>query len=377
MKHIFERLNKRYLIIGCAVLLLVGGLALVVNAKAGAAKETYWAVKAGDETVLLMSTEEGANKVIKGVETKYLTKGSKVQKVSVTPALSVKKGKYEKANASSDIPLFSKAKKGVNYLVSGVKAKKYYKVKKGDTVWGIATKMNLKIKEIKKMNPKLNLDKIHPGDKIKLYQVKPFVKVKTTEKITKKVKIKNKVKYKKSSKILEGHTKVKVKGHPGYKKVTGIYKKVNGKLKSKKILSSEVIKKPKTRVVYKGTKPNPSYRGQKVANYACKFVGNPYKYGGTSLTHGCDCSGFVMSVYAHFGVTLPHGARSMEGYGKHVSLKNARPGDIVIYTHHVAIYIGNGNVVHSRDEAQGICITSVYASVYPGQSIVDVRRIFY
>lgn len=91
-----------------------------------------------------------------------------------------------------------------------------------------------------------------------------------------------------------------------------------------------------------------SEMGQAVANYALQFVGNPYVYGGTSLTNGADCSGFVMSVYANFGVSLPHsdaGDRT-QGYGVD-GLANAQPGDIVCYSGHVGIYIGGGQIVHA------------------------------
>ena len=83
--------------------------------------------------------------------------------------------------------------------------------------------------------------------------------------------------------------------------------------------------------------------GQSVASYACQFVGNPYVYGGTSLTNGADCSGFVMSVYANFGVSLPHSSSGDRSVGTAVDgLANAQPGDIICYSGHVAIYIGNG-----------------------------------
>ena len=112
--------------------------------------------------------------------------------------------------------------------------------------------------------------------------------------------------------------------------------------------------------------------GQSVANFACQFVGNPYVWGGTSLTNGADCSGFVMSVYSNFGVSLPHSSSADRNVGSAVNgLENAQPGDIICYSGHVAIYIGGGQIVHASTAKTGIIISN--ASY---RSILSIRRIF-
>ena len=112
--------------------------------------------------------------------------------------------------------------------------------------------------------------------------------------------------------------------------------------------------------------------GSAVANYACQFVGNPYVYGGTSLTNGADCSGFVMAVYAKFGISLPHSSSAMRSCGRGVSVSDMQPGDIVCYSGHVGIYIGNNSIVHASNPSTGIKITS--PANY--RTILAVRRIF-
>ena len=104
--------------------------------------------------------------------------------------------------------------------------------------------------------------------------------------------------------------------------------------------------------------------GAQIASYATQFVGNPYVYGGASLTGGADCSGFTMAVFSHFGISLPHNAAAQSGCGTQVSLSDIQPGDLLFYDNgggigHVTIYIGNGQVCHASNERTGITISSI------------------
>ena len=110
--------------------------------------------------------------------------------------------------------------------------------------------------------------------------------------------------------------------------------------------------------------------GQAVIDYACQFIGNPYVWGGTSLTNGADCSGFVQSVYAHFGISLPRTTYDMVNSGYGVSYAEALPGDLILYDGHVGLYMGDGTIVNAMNEADGIGICSAtYAD------IIAVRRV--
>ena len=112
--------------------------------------------------------------------------------------------------------------------------------------------------------------------------------------------------------------------------------------------------------------------GEAVVAYAKKFVGNPYRYGGTSLTNGADCSGFTQSVYKKFGVNLPRTSAAQRKAGKKVSsLKSAKAGDLICYYGHVAIYMGDNKIVHASSKKTGIKIS--YNASY--RAIASIRRV--
>ena len=126
------------------------------------------------------------------------------------------------------------------------------------------------------------------------------------------------------------------------------------------------------------TAPEPvpaSSTGGEAASYAMQFLGNPYAWGGSSLTNGADCSGFVMSVYSNYGVSLPHNSAAQSAYGTSVAASEAQPGDLFFYgkgrISHVGIYIGNGQIIHASNKRTGIKISSAYY-----QNPVAVKRMF-
>ena len=115
----------------------------------------------------------------------------------------------------------------------------------------------------------------------------------------------------------------------------------------------------------------PASNGQAIVDYACQFIGNPYVWGGTSLTDGADCSGFVQSVFAHFGISLPRTTYDQIYAGVEVSYDQAMPGDLICYDGHIGIYIGNGQIVNAQNPEQGIGISpATYTTILSGRRSV-------
>ncbi|GEM_PF-1131706 len=206
------------------------------------------------------------------------------------------------------------------------------------------------------------------------------VTTKTDVDVTKKVE--PETVYEETDNLFAGNKELKSEGEAGKKIVTNEVTIVNGEETDSKPVAEKVTENPVDRVVYLGTKARPADtawrdysgsilgedNGQNMVNYGLHFVGNPYRYGGTSLTNGTDCSGFIYSVYRHFGYNVPRlGFYKM---GKGVCLAEAKPGDVVYYPGHYAMYMGDGKIVHAYNSRAGICVSSVYA---PGR-ILTIRR---
>lgn len=121
-----------------------------------------------------------------------------------------------------------------------------------------------------------------------------------------------------------------------------------------------------------GTSTSDASLGQQIVDYAVQFVGNPYVWGGTSLTNGCDCSGFVQSVFAHFGINLSRTTYTQQYEGKEVSYADIQPGDVIYYSGHTAIYMGNNQIVHAANSRDGIKISNDPTYM----TIVTIRRFY-
>ena len=159
--------------------------------------------------------------------------------------------------------------------------------------------------------------------------------------------------------VLDGWIKIEIDSREGY--ISSDYVTINKRLKTgstlKELQYGEGISETRINLV----------------NFALQYVGNRYVWGGESLTYGVDCSGFTMKVYEQFGVYLPHYSGSQPAYGTMISASDAKPGDLFFYASgsridHVAIYIGNGQIVHASDYSTGTIISSLYYCGTPARA---------
>lgn len=351
--------SKIWIIVVAAVMLIGGGVLITLGstqpyalaADGGKVIQPY-SVKAGGKELAAVETADEAKAVISNLKKTYY-KGEKPADLKLTPAVSIEK----KDLARGEAPVKLDSTKSA-------------------------------VEKIVKQN--------RSGT--------PAVTVSYTRQVQKNKKVKYKEVYKKSSDIEKGEKRVACKGKNGSKHVTENITYENGQVVHVVILDEKVTKNAMTQVVYTGTKVSSetadtdSLRrssrkasseksssnsscdggmtlkngdGQAVVNYAKQFLGNPYVYGGCSLTNGTDCSGFTMSVHRKFGISLPHSSYAQRSAGRGVPYSKARPGDIICYSGHVALYIGNGRIIHASTPSTGI----IYGSAIH-KAIITVRRIF-
>lgn len=343
IKHIiFKKKKIEIAVAALAVVVVVFGVCAALKfttpyaiAMDGEKVTEPWSLTIGGEEAYVVASEKEGKEIIEGIKKAYATEGSNVLEATLEPKIKV----VEKELHRGEEP-------------------------------PVITEPEDAIEEIVATNATED----------------PMVVVTLTEEISEEQEIEYETTYENTSKLYIGEEKILEKGENGQQTVVTKVTNQNGKVIGSTVVSATINQEPKTQVVQKGTKAMSSAvatdvvnkggvamgvgSGSAVANFALQFVGNPYKYGGTSLTDGADCSGFVMSVYAHFGISLPRSSGAQASCGKAVSYSAAQPGDIICYSGHVGIYIGGGKIVHASTPSAGIVVGS--ATYKP---IKTVRRI--
>ena len=297
-----------------------------------------YALMVGDNELLLVKSKKDGENALNDVVETYTPKGTKLVSVDYDKKISVQE---------KELKLFQKVK---TVLTEEQAAQKIIERNMSDTPAFVATIVSEKIKE-KKIEPVV---KFKYDDSLGLFDYK-----------------------------------VITKGEEGTSGTRYEWVSQNGSIDSKKKTGTSIIKPVTNAVVKTGYDSAPKkmkwddyddykkvvsaeaadYKvGTDMVNFGKKYLGVPYKKRGTNIATGVDCVGFVRQVYKKFGITLPRSRNALAYVGKGVSLKDARPGDIVHYGHHVAIYIGNGKIIHS--ERRGIRIGNVRC-----RKIKAIRRV--
>ncbi len=209
----------------------------------------------------------------------------------------------------------------------------------------------------------------------------PAITILSTATVTETFKVKTK--YIKDDSMLAGDSKIEAKGNKGKREVVRQFTTVNGEVVDTNDLEVTVLKEANPKIIRKGTLGLPEgedwkkYEGDPIFNdgevlikTAQKYLGAPYKYGGHSLTSGIDCVQFIRQMYAKYGIKLPNGKNALKHVGTSVSFANAKPGDIICYPHHYALYMGNNTIIHATSKG-GVKIRHNAKFM----KIVTVRRI--
>lgn len=376
-----KRKIKLSVLVGIPVALFLF-MSIMMYASKSYATEEYWFVQAGDKELAVLSSETEAKQVVDGVKNAYVIKGAKVESITTDKDLKVvnKNFKY------GESPRIMSPDMAVRKIIKGVKAPKTYTVKEEDTAWGIAEDNGLGYEEFLDINKGFDPEKIMPGDEVVIEKMVPYIQVTTVQTFEKEEVVKAEVKYEDTDSLYEGQTEVKDQGEDGKKNVTLKQKSINGIVSDSKSIKENVTKEAKPQIVLRGTKKRQvanaytaarssysggsttynvpsaagySGSGASVASYASQFVGAPYVWGGTNLSTGVDCSGFVVAVYRALGYNI---TRSFGSYGRYVSPSSLQPGDVVVYANHYSIYLGGGREVHALNPRQGVMITGLGAA---------------
>ncbi|MBQ3292645.1 MAG: C40 family peptidase [Mogibacterium sp.] len=324
-----RRNRRKYAIISvaAAVLIAIGGVSA-----AAVANVAPYAISINGKQVCTVSGKNEAEVVVKGLVADYVPEGSVVKAISTDDMIKVEPA--ESASEARDNAV------GVDEAIENLKD-------------AISESKDDAKAEITVVSTGMEVEKFTP-----------------------------KTKYIKDDTMLAGEAVVEVEAKKGSKEVTKRYTTVNGEVTGEEVLKETVIKKGKAAKIRKGTlglpegedwktyEGDPIYQnGEELTQTALNYLGAPYKYGGHSLVNGIDCVQFIRQMYAKYGISLPNGKNALKHVGFAVNYKDMRPGDIICYSNHYALYIGNGKIVHAIRKGVSVGNNPKY------RGIVTIRRV--
>ena len=321
------RNHKIKFAVAVAVILMIAAAAVLYATRPyaihvdGTKVEDPYAVTADGKELFLVDNEKTAKKVIETVLDEYSPEGAQINSIVVDKKLSTVDRDLKR---SEEPPLVFTEEEAVAYVLEANKQE--------DPLFSVT--INAEIGEV---------------DSIKVDKL-----------------------YEDTEKLFEEESELKSEGREGSQIVTNQITSVNGAVLTSDVVDTAVVNEATPTVIYRGTRERPAGfngkvigigNGADVARFAVQYIGNPYKWGGTSLTKGADCSGFVYAVYRKMGVDMPR--TGQENAGKGVPISQAKAGDVLIYSGHVAIYIGGGKIVHAVNSSLGIRVTDMYYTGTP------------
>ncbi|MFZ7130863.1 MAG: NlpC/P60 family protein [Eubacteriales bacterium] len=327
------------------------------------------------EEILALETKEEAESILEGIKEPFVEKvmNKKENADVLDNSFSQKVETIIKEVPVDEIYSQESALKKIEENKEQVQT---YKVVSGDNAWNVSRAFKTELNTLEEANPDKDIQDLHPGEIINLVVEKSFVDVATTIKQRVKEEISYEVVKEKTSSLYTGESKVKQNGKKGQKEVTKEITYINGVQDHVKVIEEKVVTEPTKKIVLVGTKSRPASTSSKsaaptyngdvgsaIVATAKHYIGTPYRSGGSSPS-GFDCSGFTSYVYKQYGINLPRTSGGQGGAGGYVSRSNLRPGDLVVFSGHVGIYVGNNSFIHSPRPGKSVQISSLNESYW-------------
>lgn len=329
----------------------------------------------GEDTLVLRNKEE-ADSILENIKDPFVSDiagdgNAKVLNVGFTQQVEV----VEKNVPADKINTKETALEEIQKTKEQMKT---YEIVSGDNAWTVSRAFDTGLSNLEEANPGKDMADLMPGDTINLVVDKPYIDVAVTIQKTTTEDIDFDTEKEETSSLYVGQSKVKQQGKKGQKEVTKEITYVNNQVDKETVIDEKVITEPTKKIVLVGTKARPAVKysssktvaptykgdlGSSIVATAKHYLGLPYRSGG-STPAGFDCSGFTSYVYRQYGIHIPRSSGGQAGVGGYVAKSNLRPGDLVVFSGHVGIYVGNNRFIHSPRPGKSIMISSLSESYW-------------